>query len=69
MYFNEECLTTQEIVNKTNIKLPLFNRRQIKENTKKNAELEKIADDLSSQGDSIGLLCTCSQPDSRRRCL
>ena len=36
MYFNEECLTSQELVNKTNIKLPLFNRRQVKENTKKN---------------------------------
>ena len=35
MYFNEECLTSQELVNKTNIKLPLFNRRQVKENTKK----------------------------------
>ena len=36
MHFNEECLTSQELVNKTNIKLPLFNRRQVKENTKKN---------------------------------
>ena len=35
MYFNEECLTSQELINKTNIKLPLFDREQVKENTKK----------------------------------
>lgn len=36
MYLNEECLKSKELLSKTNIKLPLFNRKRVQENTKKN---------------------------------
>ena len=36
MYLNEECLKSKELLSKINIKLPLFNRKRVQENTKKN---------------------------------
>lgn len=35
MYLNEECLKSKELLSKINIKLPLFNRKRVQENTKK----------------------------------